>query len=186
MRLSLSKIVLAGIPLLVLGACSNAPIKGGLKASHSPSKFKQEITVLSKQIHLPDFLSEKTQEKSSSLLEMEERFEIQGVASWYGPRFHGRKTASGVRFNKHALTCAHRTLPFGTVLEVLNPKNGKKVEVVVNDRGPYIRGRMIDLSYGAAKALDMVRSGHGPVLIRSKAFSQAEAPQDISRRSLSF
>lgn len=80
-----------------------------------------------------------------------------GKATYYN--LHGRKTASGEIFNKHALTCAHRTLPFGTILEVTNKNNGKKVQVKVTDRGPYGKGKIIDLSYEAAKRLDMLKSG---------------------------
>lgn len=85
------------------------------------------------------------------------------VASYYGGRFHGRKTASGERFDKNALTCAHKSLPFDTILIVTNPKNGKSVTVRVNDRGPFTRGRDVDLSYAAAKEIDMLRAGVIPV-----------------------
>ena len=84
---------------------------------------------------------------------------IRGLASWYGPKFHGRKTASGVRFNMHDLIAAHRTLPLGTILLVKNLKNGRTVKVKVLDRGPYVRGRELDLSYGAAKRLGMLKDG---------------------------
>lgn len=85
------------------------------------------------------------------------------VASFYGGKFHGRKTASGERFDKNALTCAHKSLPFDTVLIVTNPKNGKSVTVRVNDRGPFIRGRDVDLSYAAAKEIGMIQAGVIPV-----------------------
>ena len=78
-----------------------------------------------------------------------------GKASWYGPRFHGKKTASGKRFNQHALTAAHRRLPLGTRVKVTNLKNGKTVKVKINDRGPYHDGRIIDLSRAAAQQLSM-------------------------------
>ncbi len=78
-----------------------------------------------------------------------------GKASWYGPRFHGKKTASGKRFNQHALTAAHRRLPLGTRVKVTNLKNGKTVQVKINDRGPYHGGRIIDLSRAAAERLSM-------------------------------
>jgi len=84
---------------------------------------------------------------------------IRGYASWYGPKFHGRRTASGIRFNSHGLYAAHRYLPFGTILEVKNLKNGRKVRVEIVDRGPYVKGRHLDLSYGAAKRLKMIRDG---------------------------
>ncbi len=84
---------------------------------------------------------------------------IKGYASWYGPKFHGRKTASGTRFNMHEYIAAHRTLPLGTVLLVKNLKNGRTVKVKVLDRGPFVRGRNLDLSYGAAKKLGMFGDG---------------------------
>ena len=77
-----------------------------------------------------------------------------GVATWYGPGFHGRKTASGERFNTHDLTAAHRTLPFGTRVRV-EAANGRSVVVRINDRGPFTRGRVIDLSRASANAIGM-------------------------------
>lgn len=82
-----------------------------------------------------------------------------GKASFYGPKFHGRKTANGEVFDQHKLTAAHKTWPFNTKIRVTNQKNGKKVVVRINDRGPFIEGRMLDLSYGAAKAINGVRQG---------------------------
>lgn len=81
------------------------------------------------------------------------------VASYYAHKFHGRKTANGEVFDMNAMTCAHKTLPFDTKLLVINPKNGKTVEVRVNDRGPFPKGRDIDLSYAAAKEIEMIRAG---------------------------
>jgi rare lipoprotein A len=82
-----------------------------------------------------------------------------GHASWYGPFFHGNPTASGEIFDMHDLTAAHRTLPLGTRVLVHNLENDRTILVRINDRGPYVRGRDIDLSYGAARALGMVRPG---------------------------
>ena len=87
----------------------------------------------------------------------------QGVASWYGPGFHGKTTASGERFNKDELTAAHRKLPLGTKATVTNLKNGKTVQVEINDRGPYVRGRILDLSQAAASRLGMTHAGTTPV-----------------------
>ncbi len=89
----------------------------------------------------------------------------QGTASYYGPGFHGRRTANGERFNMHGLTAAHRSLPFGTRLRVTNEKNGRSVVVRVNDRGPFHGRRIIDLSRGAASAIDMVDDGLARVRI---------------------
>ncbi|MBX3237852.1 MAG: septal ring lytic transglycosylase RlpA family protein [Nitrospiraceae bacterium] len=88
-----------------------------------------------------------------------------GVASWYGKEFHGKQAANGEIFNMMTFTAAHRKLPLGTVVRVLNLSNGKTVKVRINDRGPYIEGRMLDLSYAAARELGMVEVGIAPVQI---------------------
>lgn len=88
---------------------------------------------------------------------------VDGQATYYGAKSHGRKTASGETFNKDAMVCAHRTLPFGTRVKVTNKKNGKSVVVRVIDRGPFGKGRVIDLSPAAARQLDMLRAGVVPV-----------------------
>jgi rare lipoprotein A len=93
------------------------------------------------------------------------RLTISGQASWYGPGFHGRRSASGEIFNQNAMTAAHRTLPFGTQVRVTNTNNGQSVVVRINDRGPYSGGRVIDLSAAAARSLGMTRSGVAPVNI---------------------
>ncbi len=82
-----------------------------------------------------------------------------GMASWYGKKFNGRPTASGEIFDMYKLTAAHKKLPFGTRVRVTNLKNGKSVVVKVNDRGPFVRGRIIDLSYAAAKKIKMINDG---------------------------
>jgi len=90
-----------------------------------------------------------------------------GIASWYGTKFHGRRTSSGESYNMYAMTAAHRTLPLPTFVEVRNLNNGKAVIVRVNDRGPFHVNRIIDLSYAAAVKLDIVRDGTGLVEIRA-------------------
>ena len=87
------------------------------------------------------------------------RFIAKGVASWYGPGFHGRKSADGSRFNMHHMTAAHKTLPFGTKVKVINERNGKSCVVRITDRGPYSHHRVIDLSKAAAQAIGAVSSG---------------------------
>jgi rare lipoprotein A len=110
-----------------------------------------------------------------------------GIASYYGGRFHGRLTASGARFNQHALTAAHRKLRFGTRVRVTHARNGRSVVVTINDRGPYARGRVIDLSRAAAAKLGMLQSGVAPVRlevlkptsakkVRKKATKRPAAP----------
>lgn len=88
-----------------------------------------------------------------------------GIASWYGPRFHGRKTASGERYDQKKMTAAHRKLPFGTWVKVINLDNMKSVIVRINDRGPFHGNRIIDVSKAAAKELDFVGKGTAPVLL---------------------
>jgi rare lipoprotein A len=93
------------------------------------------------------------------------RLTFRGIASYYGYDWAGNKTASGQRFNPEAMTAAHRSLPFGTRVRVTNTRNGRSVVVRINDRGPYIRGRVIDLSSGAARIIGMMGSGIAPVKI---------------------
>jgi len=80
-------------------------------------------------------------------------------ASWYGPNFHGRQTANGEIYNQYELTAAHKSMKFGTLLRLTNPENNKSIIVRVNDRGPYVDGRDLDLSYASAKALGIVKPG---------------------------
>jgi rare lipoprotein A len=88
-----------------------------------------------------------------------------GLASWYGPKFHGRLTSSKEVYDMHDMTAAHKTLPFGTFVMVTNLNNGKSVVVRINDRGPFVKGRIIDLSYAAARVLSMVGPGVVPVKV---------------------
>ncbi|MDR2258209.1 MAG: septal ring lytic transglycosylase RlpA family protein [Treponema sp.] len=96
-------------------------------------------------------------------------FRQEGIASWYGAEFDGRPTASGEIFNSALFTAAHPTLPFGTVLIITNTHNDKKVTVTVNDRGPFVSARIIDVSKAAAEQLDMLVTGTAPVLVESAA-----------------
>lgn len=88
-----------------------------------------------------------------------------GIASWYGSEFHGKPTASGEIYNMYEYTCAHREYPFGTKLRVINLKNGKDVVCTVNDRGPFIPGRDLDLSYASAKQIELIGAGAAEVLM---------------------
>ncbi|WP_372867248.1 septal ring lytic transglycosylase RlpA family protein [Pseudomonas sp.] len=96
-------------------------------------------------------------------------YRAEGQASYYGARHHGKKTASGERFDQHALTAAHRSLPFGSKVLVTNLRNDKSVVVRINDRGPYAKKRIIDLSQKAAEQLDMLRAGVVPVRLQQLA-----------------
>jgi rare lipoprotein A len=89
-----------------------------------------------------------------------------GQASWYGGHFHGRETASGETYDKEAMTAAHPRLPFGTIVKVTNEKNGWSCNVRINDRGPFAKGRIIDVSEAAARQLGMIGDGVAPVSVR--------------------
>ncbi len=106
-----------------------------------------------------------------------------GVASWYGPDFHGKATANGEIYNMNDLTAAHRTLPFNTVVLVENRDNGKSVTVRINDRGPYVDNRIIDLSRRAASEIDMINAGIANVeLFLVKEGDRPITDQNISNR----
>ncbi len=108
-----------------------------------------------REIHMQDFFTVEPMEIGES---------FSGMASYYGPGFHGRKTASGKTYDQNSLTCAHKTLPFGTKLQITLLSNGKTVVVQVEDRGPYMDGRVLDLSVAAAKKIGLIGVGVGEVL----------------------
>lgn len=97
-------------------------------------------------------------------------------ASWYGPKFHGKYTANGEVYDQMALTAAHKYLSFGTLLKITNPKNGKSVIVRINDRGPYIEGRELDLSKGAAIELGILEKGVARVKVQEVALGERNNP----------
>ena len=140
----------AELLVLVLLACPAA--RAAELQNEVPAALEPALNVLSSALEAV---------QSSSLLES-------GMASWYGSAFQGRRTASGERFDMNQLTAAHKTLPLGTVVQVRNPLNGKTVDVTINDRGPFIKGRVIDLSYRAALALGIVQSGKQSVEVHHR------------------
>jgi len=109
-------------------------------------------------------------------------YEEQGVASWYGTKFHAQRTSSGERYNMLAMTAAHKTLPLPTYVQVTNLRNGKKIIVKVNDRGPFESNRLIDLSYVAAKKLGML--GHGTAYVDVKAIDPTRYDKNTFDRSI--
>lgn len=137
------------------------------KRDNKPKEKKKSSKKRSESSKKTERSSNKSSGKKSS-----KKNELHGEASWYGPGFQGKTTANGEKYNMYALTAAHRTLPFGTIVEVTNLDNGKKVKLRINDRGPYAKGRkymekrIIDVSKKAAKKLDMLEKGHAPVKLR--------------------
>jgi rare lipoprotein A len=101
-------------------------------------------------------------------------FEEKGLASWYGRKFHGRPTASGERYDMHEMTAAHKLMPLPSYARVRNPANGREVIVRINDRGPFVDGRVIDLSYAAAVKLGL-QGGLGPVEVKRLTHREIEA-----------
>lgn len=110
--------------------------------------------------------------------------EMEGVASWYGHPYHGRRTTKGEVYNMNDLTAAHRTLPFDTLVQVHNLENGKEVQVRINDRGPFVKDRIIDLSFAAAKKIEMV--GPGTSRVRLDILKQAPSIQPLTLQVGSF
>ena len=112
-------------------------------------------------------------------------YDEQGIASWYGKDFHGKRTSSGTVYDMHSMTAAHKTLPLPTLVRVTNLDNGRSVVVTVDDRGPFVKDRLIDLSYAAAMELDIVKSGTGRVRVeavptRSVAAGGAPATESVT------
>ncbi|MBS1175439.1 MAG: rlpA [Burkholderiaceae bacterium] len=136
----------------------------GLAVLNSPVMAKEAKASKTKVVHTTVKVSKtsvsgQVRKVSYSPASAKAAFLNSGVASYYGPGFHGRRTANGERFDMHAMTAAHRTLPFGTLVKVTNLSNGKSTIVRVNDRGPYVGNRVIDLSVAAAKQIGSTHSG---------------------------
>lgn len=116
------------------------------------------------------------------VLDSAENFVERGIASWYGPDFHRQPTSSGEQYDMYGMTAAHKTLPLPTWVEVTNLENGRQVIVRVNDRGPFVGDRIIDLSYAAAQELDMVRAGTARVEVRALGAPSGAAIADAGNR----
>ena len=108
-------------------------------------------------------------------------YDEEGEASWYGPGFHGKKTANGERYNQNAMTAAHKLLPLGTVVRVTNLENAQSIEVRINDRGPFVHERIIDLSRHAAEKLDM--KDDGVATVRVEALYEVGREKNYNKRS---
>ncbi|HEC1776918.1 septal ring lytic transglycosylase RlpA family protein [Campylobacter sp. RKI_CA19_01128] len=106
-----------------------------------------------------------------------------GIASWYGPGFHGKKTSNGETYDQHAYTAAHKTLPMNTIVKVTNLKNHRQTTVRINDRGPFVAGRIIDLSNMAARDIDMIQSGTAPVRLEVIGFGTSASSGSVHTNS---
>ncbi len=162
LRRGFQRFVLATLPAVVAGTLTIGMVPAQA-APHAKSKKAQQTagkTAGNKSNKAGG--DSKTTAKQTSRRVMQS-----GSASWYGPGFHGRKTASGEKFDMYELTAAHKTLPLGSRVMVRNPANGKEVVVRINDRGPYAAGRILDLSKAAASQLGLISRGHGDVELQA-------------------
>jgi rare lipoprotein A len=163
------KSILIGYFVVVLSACTfGVPIgerTNGGEITHIPQTSK------SKRGNPSSYVVEG---KRYYVLDNVGGFKQRGIASWYGKKFHGRKTSSGEVYNMYGMTAAHKTLPIPVYVRVKNLANGRSVVVKVNDRGPFIEGRIIDLSYTAAQKLDIIGTGTARVEVNTLAPGQNE------------
>jgi rare lipoprotein A len=157
----LSRLILLSLLAQSCGTLSHLSQQNDVSYAHREAlaeKPSSEATVQERSLKKVSLEKTRAQKKAT-------QHAMRGIASWYGPGFHGRKTASGDIYNQNELTAAHKTLPLGSKVRVTNLKNGNTVDVEINDRGPYVQGRIIDLSRAAAGALDFVESGTIRVII---------------------
>ena len=166
---SVAKIIVLVSLFTWISACSTAP-----KKYAAPKRSPAELASIPDAVPRVEPKSElgnmKTYEvfgKRYFVLDSSDGFTQKGIASWYGPDFHGKKTSSGEIYDMYAMTAAHKTLPLPTYLEVKNLENGRKIIVRVNDRGPFHDNRVVDLSYTGAIKLDMIGKGTALVEIRA-------------------
>jgi rare lipoprotein A len=138
--------------------------------------LKSENIDVKEQILVEEFVPVTVKENTVNISPVEYLNRGTMKASWYGPKFHGKLTANGEIYDQMALTAAHKSLKFGTLLKVTNPKNGRSVIVGINDRGPYIEGRDLDLSKGAAIELGMLSKGVARVKIEEVSLSEKINP----------
>jgi rare lipoprotein A len=136
----------------------NASGEGGAQSGSNRFNAARSVTAVLIRLLLLMLLSTAPLAAQSRLIQV-----VNGQASWYGPGFYGRRTASGETLRRGTFTAAHRTLPFGTLVRVTNLSNGRSVVVRINDRGPHRRHRVIDLAHGAASELRMMQAGEVPV-----------------------
>jgi rare lipoprotein A len=166
--------LVAMVALAVLAACSSAPKKGGYykddgPAANPPGNLDRVADAKPRAEPLHRFANRPYEVfgKKYVPLASVRSFHQRGVASWYGKRFHGQKTASGETYDMYAMTAAHPILPIPSYARVTHLKSGKQVIVRINDRGPFHSGRVIDLSYAAAHRLGLLGTGSGEVEIEA-------------------
>ena len=165
------KQIIAAFMLLFLVGCGGNIMEKSDSAPSNPADVSEVLNAVPKneKIRSDKLKSYVVIGKRYYPMSTNEGYSEKGIASWYGEKFHGRKTASGETFDMNALTAAHRSLPLNCYVKVTNKNNGKSVVVKVNDRGPFHGKRVLDLSYGAAKQLGITSKGVGNVSIERVA-----------------
>ncbi len=170
---SLRSIVLCAVA--ALAACGGTPVRDAGRAPVDPAAVPDAVPRAEPRAARGNPPSYEVFGQRYRVLDSADGYEERGVASWYGPDFHGGTTSSGERYDMHAMTAAHRTLPLPSYVRVTNLSNGRSIVVRVNDRGPFKGNRIIDLSRSAAARLDMLRDGTAMVEVRSVGPSSSPA-----------
>ena len=165
MSFTIKNLFVCGVIALVLSGCGSK--QEAIYAPHKPTYGKAKSSAAVHRATMRPY-SINGVTYYPTVVEVGEKF--RGVASWYGNDFHGKRTSNGEIYDMHDFTAAHKTLPMNTMVKVKNLKNGKSVVVRVNDRGPFVAGRIIDLSYAAAKKIGIVGSGTAPVELEILGF----------------
>lgn len=164
------------IPILLLSACASAPRRESSYGSYTqtrPTKATQRPYTVNGKRYEP--------------LATHEGFAQEGIASSYGRKFHGRKTSSGETFNMHAMTAAHKTLPMGVYVKVQHKRTNREVIVRINDRGPFVRNRIVDLSTAAAEKLGILQEGLAPVRLTALGYkSESGSSTSAYRQPASY
>lgn len=173
-RLATKCLTLLGV-LLVAGCAARAPLDGPPRQAGPASLPSDPVPRSEPRSRYGNGPVYEVNGRSYQVMKSADGYQERGVASWYGQKFHGRLTSNRELYDMHALTAAHTTLPLPTYVEVTNLSNGKSVIVRVNDRGPFVSNRIIDLSYAAARRLEMVKTGTSLVEVRALTGSQTVA-----------
>ncbi len=166
----ISVVLLLWCSILALTACSGPSSAPRSKVLHTPAN--QHLKGWQKPYVVDG--------KQYNPLRDHQGFVQEGIASWYGKKFHGRKTSNGEIYNMYAMTAAHKTLPLGIFVRVTHLNTGRQVIVRVNDRGPFVAGRVIDLSYSAAQQMGIVGPGTGPVRVEALGYRQTDAAGKVA------
>lgn len=160
---------LLSVVILATSACSYQPVQDGAPpgSGFDPSKIREPVPRAEPPSRYGNPPSYVVHGRRYAVMESAQGYQARGTASWYGTKFHGRRTSSGEPYDMYAMTAAHKTLPLPTYVRVTNLHNGRSAIVRINDRGPFVKNRLIDLSYAAALKLGVVGTGTAPVEVRA-------------------